>query len=100
MTLSSGDLTGLVDIIERVSRQVTDVRARIGAFQNNTLRMANNSLQQALENISAARSQILDADYAVETSAMIRQQVLVDAARATMAMAQQIPQHVLALLFD
>ena len=99
-SLSSGNLEGFKNIIDRVSKQVAEVRVRIGSFQNNTLRMANNSLQQALENISAARSQILDTDYAVETSNMIRQQVLVDATRAAMAMAQQIPQNVLSLLFN
>jgi flagellin len=99
-SLVSGNLSDFQAIVEMASKQVASMRSRIGSFQNNTLKMASNSLAQTLENISAARSQILDTDYAEETSAMVRQQVLADATRAAMSMAQQIPQHVLSLLFQ
>jgi flagellin-like hook-associated protein FlgL len=99
-SLQAGNLTEFQAIVERASTQVASMRSRIGSFQNNTLKMASKSLQQTLENIAAARSQILDTDYAAETSAMVRQQVLADATRAAMSMAQQIPQHVLSLLFQ
>ena len=50
------------------------------------------------ENTSAARSRIVDADFAVETSQLARQQILQNAATAMVAQANAIPQQVMALL--
>ena len=56
------------------------------------------SLQVAVENQSAARGRIMDADFAVETSNLSRSQILQQAGTAMVAQANQIPQGVLSLL--
>jgi flagellin len=52
----------------------------------------------ATENQSAARSRIMDADYAAETSNLSRAQILQQAGNAMVAQANQLPQQVLSLL--
>ena len=78
--------------------QVSSLRRRIGAFQKNTLQTNINALAVALENITAAESAIRDADFAVETSALTRAQILVSSSTATLQLAKAAPQNVLALL--
>jgi flagellin len=76
---------------------VTDGRGRLGAVQNRlTSTIAN--LQIASENLSAAESQIRDADFALEISQFTRNQILVQASTAILAQANLVPQTVLQLL--
>jgi flagellin len=56
------------------------------------------NLQLASENQSAARSRIMDADFAAETAALTRAQILQQAGMAMLSQANQIPQQVLQLL--
>jgi flagellin len=56
------------------------------------------SLQTSIENQSAARSRIMDADFAVETANLSRAQILQQAGNAMVAQANQLPQQVLTLL--
>ena len=56
------------------------------------------NLQTASENLSASRSRIQDADFAAETAALSRAQVLQQAGTAMVAQANQMPQQVLQLL--
>jgi flagellin len=56
------------------------------------------NLQVAVENQTAARSRIMDADFAQETSNMSRAQILQQAGNAMVAQANQLPQQVLSLL--
>jgi flagellin len=72
-------------------------RATFGAVQNRFDNVVTN-LMVASENQSAARSRIMDADYAAETSAMSRASILQQAGNAMVAQANQLPQQVLALL--
>lgn len=58
--------------------------------------MAN--LQISAENLTASRSRIVDADFAQETAALSRAQVLQQAGAAMVAQANQLPRGVLALL--
>lgn len=99
-SLRTGRAAQMARIVEESSSQVTAVRARVGAFQNNTLTMAIDSLKQSQENISSARSSIVDADYAQETAVVTRQQILLEATRSAMAIAQSVPQQVLSLLLE
>ncbi len=78
--------------------QVSSLRGRIGAFQKNTLQTNINSLGVALENITAAESAIRDADFAVETSALTRAQILVSSSTSALQLANAAPQNVLAPL--
>ena len=56
------------------------------------------NLQVSAENQTAARSRIMDADYATETANLSRSQILQQAGNAMVAQANQLPQQVLSLL--
>ena len=76
---------------------INSTRAKLGAVQSrfdNTV----NFLRTAVENQSAARGRIMDADFAVETANLSRAQILQQAGTAMIAQANQLPQGVLALL--
>lgn len=77
---------------------MASLRGRLGGFQKNTLVTTVNSLRVALENVTAAESAIRDADFAVETSALTRAQILVSAGTSTLRLANAQPQNVLSLL--
>ncbi len=79
--------------IDFVSRQ----RARLGA-QQNRLEAAARVNEISVENLSASRSRIMDADYAVETSAMTKGMIINQAATAMLSQAQTAPQLALQLL--
>lgn len=85
-------------IVAASIKQVASLRGKLGSFQNDTLGSTINSLNVALENVSAAESAIRDSDFATETSSMTRTQILVNAATSVLAMANSAPQAVLGLL--
>jgi flagellin len=72
-------------------------RATLGAVQNRFESVVSN-LQVAVENQSAAKSRIMDADFAQETANLTRGQILQQAGTAMLAQANQLPSGVLALL--
>ena len=72
-------------------------RADLGAYQNRFSSAVAN-LQTTAENLSASRSRIMDADFAAETAALSRNQVLQQAGTAMLAQANAMPQSVLSLL--
>jgi len=76
---------------------VTTARATYGADMA-TFQSAINNLGVQSVNVSAAYSRVMDTDYAVETTAMIRNQILQQAGTAMLAQANQIPNSVLSLL--
>jgi flagellin len=84
------DIDGALDL-------VNSERATMGASQNRFEAVISN-LQTSVENQSAARSRIMDADFAAETAAMSRAQILQQAGTAMVAQANQLPQQVLKLL--
>jgi flagellin len=69
----------------------------MGAVQNRFSSTIAN-LATSTENLSAARSRIQDADYAVETANLSRTQILQQAGTAMLAQAKALPQNVLSLL--
>jgi flagellin len=85
-------------IIDHAINQVSGLRGRLGAFEKNTLQTNIVSLQVALENVTSSVSSIQDTDFALETSNLTRQQVLVAAGTSVLAQANQTPQSVLKLL--
>mgnify|MGYP005847580337 CR=1 FL=1 len=85
-------------IIEKAIRQVAVLRGRLGAFERNTLDTNMNSLSIALENVTASESSIRDADFAAETAALTRAQILTQAGTSVLATANATPQSVLTLL--
>jgi len=76
---------------------VTTQRAKFGAVQSR-FESAINNLQIGVENQAAARGRIIDADFAVETAALTRSQILQQAGNAMVAQANSAPQSVLQLL--
>jgi flagellin len=77
--------------------QVNGARATLGAVQNRFENTVAN-IQITSENLSAARSRITDTDFAAETAALTRAQILQQAGNAMLSQANQLPQQVLALL--
>ena len=76
---------------------VDGLRSDLGAIQNR-MESAIENLSTTETNLSAARSRIEDADYAVEVANMTRSQILQQAGTSVLAQANQIPQSVLSLL--
>jgi flagellin len=97
-SLANGSLVRAQRIIDRSIKQVSTLRGRLGAFQKEVLDSNINSLSVALENVTASESAIRDADFASETAALTRSQILVQATTSVLAQANSTPQNVLALL--
>lgn len=76
---------------------VNTARASLGAVQNRFGSVVA-SLQTQSENLSASRSRIMDADFAKETAALTRSQILQQAGTAMLSQANSAPQNVLSLL--
>lgn len=85
-------------ILDIAINQVSILRGRLGAFEKNTLQTNINTLQVALENVTASESSIRDTDFAAETSNLTRNQILVQAGTSVLAQANSTPQSVLSLL--
>ena len=83
--------------IDAARDKVDGLRSHLGAIQNRFESTITN-LNNTVNNLSAARSRIEDADYAVEVSNMTRAQILQQAGTSVLAQANQVPQTVLSLL--
>nr|WP_028585508.1 flagellin [Desulfogranum mediterraneum] len=86
-----------IDVIDKALSTIDSERGDLGAIQNRFESTIAN-LQNISENISAARSRILDADIAQETSNMTKQNILQQAGVSILAQANQAPQLALSLL--
>ena len=93
-----GDLAAAQKIVTQASSQISALRGRLGAFQQNTVGATIRSLNIANENTQAAQAVIRDADFAQETAALTRAQILVSSATQILTLANQQPQSVLQLL--
>ncbi|HCW19350.1 MAG TPA: flagellin FliC, partial [Achromobacter sp.] len=83
--------------IDKALSQVDNLRSDLGAIQNRFESTVAN-LNNTINNLSAARSRIEDADYATEVSNMTKAQILQQAGTSVLAQANQVPQTVLSLL--
>lgn len=97
-SLTSGNTIQAQKILDVAIRQVATLRGRLGAFQKDVLATNVNSLNVALENVTSSESAIRDADFASETAAMTRAQILVQANTSVLAQANAAPQSVLSLI--
>jgi len=86
-----------IGIIDKALEQVNATRADLGAV-NNRLDHTMSNLANVSEKTSASRSRITDADFAAETAALSRAQVLQQAATAMLAQSNARPEQVLSLL--
>jgi flagellin len=90
-------LATVIDNIDAAITTVSGSRAVLGASQNRFDAIISN-LQISVENQTAARSRIMDADFASETANLSRAQILQQAGNTMVAQANQLPQQVLRLL--
>jgi len=105
--LASVTTATISDVVANASEAITEIdsaiknidsaRSRLGATQNRFTTTISN-LQSSIENQSAARSRIMDTDFAAETAALSRNQVLQQAGTAMLSQANQRPQSVMSLL--
>jgi flagellin len=101
--VSSIDLTtaagaqAAIDTVDAALATIDSARGDLGAIQNRFESTIAN-LQNVSENVAAARSRIMDADFASETAAMTKAQVMQQAGTAMLAQANQLPQAALSLL--
>jgi len=96
-TATAGAIKTVIDNIDSAIDTVNNTRATFGATQSRFDAIISN-LQQGVENQSAARSRIMDADFASETANLSRAQILQQAGTAMVAQANQLPSQVLTLL--
>ena len=102
-TLDTVDVTSVADANDAISRidsaltTVSSLRSELGAIQNRFESTISN-LQSVSENLAASRGRIQDADFAAETAALTKAQILQQAGVAILAQANAQPQVVLSLL--
>jgi flagellin len=103
LTVSSVDISSqsgasaAITAIDSAITAIDESRGDLGAVQNRFESTIAN-LQNVAENLTAARSRILDADIALETSAMTKGNILQQAGVSILAQANQAPQLALSLL--
>lgn len=89
--------TSAIDSVDNAITYISSERAKMGAIQNRLEHTVSN-LTNISTNTSASMSRIMDTDYATETSALAKNQILTQAATAMLAQANQSAQSVLSLL--
>ena len=87
----------MIGRVDSALTAVSSLRSTFGAIQNRFESTISN-LTAVSENLTAARSRIKDADFAMETANLTRSQILQQAGTAMLAQANSLPQGVLALL--
>lgn len=94
---TSGGANTALGTLDTDINTVSTLRATFGAIQNRFEAVISN-LQSLSENTSAARSRIMDADFASETAKLTRAQILQQAGTSILAQANTLPQNALSLL--
>jgi flagellin len=94
---TANSATAALGTIDKAMGTVSDMRSKLGAMQNR-LNSTVDNLSNVVTNTEAARSRIQDTDYATETTALAKSQIIQQAATAMLAQANQQPQSVLSLL--
>jgi flagellin len=97
VTVGEQTVVDPLDAIDKALASVDALRSDLGAIQNRFESTITN-LNNTVNNLSAARSRIEDADYATEVSNMTKAQILQQAGTSVLAQANQVPQTVLSLL--
>ena len=95
--LTSVNASSSLSRLDAMVDSVNSARATLGASMSR-LEYAADNLQNVSQNSSAARSRVLDADYATETTELARTQIIQQASTAMLAQANQAQQSVLSLL--
>jgi len=93
----AGGASAAIGALDNAIDEITTARAKLGAVQSR-FESAINNLQIGIENQAAARGRIVDADFAVESAALTRSQILQQAGSAMVSQANSAPASVLSLL--
>ena len=96
-SLQNDPVTAMKVVMQAVN-DVSELRARLGAFQKNMLQTNINSLEVTVENITKTESAIRDTNMATESTEFTKNQILLQAGTSMLAQANQINQNVLQLL--
>jgi flagellin len=103
--LASGGSASLINnatlaakIADQAINTVTSLRGRLGAIQGLTMDTNQRTLEDMVQNMQTALSQIQDTDFAAETANLTRAQILTQSGMAVLSIANQAPQQVLSLL--
>jgi flagellin len=94
---SQAGANSAISVLDAALQKLSSIRADLGAVQNRFGSTISN-LETTSENLEAARSRVRDADFAAETAALTRGQILQQAGTAILAQANALPNGVLALL--
>ena len=94
---TAANASSALSTVDAALDKITSARGDLGAYQNRFESVVAN-LQVTSENLSASKSRIMDADFAAETAALTKSQILQQSGIAMLAQANSIPQNVLALL--
>ena len=94
---TAASATEAIKTIDNAIEKVSSYRSKLGAMENR-LNATVNNLSNVVTNTAASRSRIQDTDYASETTALAKAQIISQAATAMLAQANQQPQSVLSLL--
>ncbi|MDB1124568.1 flagellin [Vibrio algarum] len=94
---SVGGAQEAVSVVDAAMKYVDSHRSELGAFQNRFDHAINN-LDNINENVNASNSRIKDTDFAKETTAMTKSQILQQASTSVLAQAKQAPNTALSLL--
>jgi flagellin len=97
-SVDRGDFSTASGILDKAIDEVSILRGRLGAFEKNVLETNTRSLQATFENLTSSVSRIRDADFAAESSALTRAQILTNAGTSVLQLANQQSQQVLQLL--
>ncbi len=94
---SAGAASAMIAGVDAYMNAVNSMRGKLGVIQNRFESVMRNSTN-VIENLSASRSRIMDTDFAAETAALTRAQIMQQSGIAMLSQANSVPQNVLSLL--
>ena len=96
-TATQANMLSTISVANDYITALTTQRSLLGAYQNQ-IEFTINNVTELSSNLNAARSSVQDTDYATETAALTKGQILQQAATAMLAQANQMPNVILSLL--
>jgi flagellin-like hook-associated protein FlgL len=94
----ANNVDGAAQVADEAISQVANMSGRLGAFQSTTLDTNVNSLTSTLANLTSAKSDITDADFAAETADLEQAQILQQSGLTVLSVANAAPKQILTLL--
>ena len=96
-TLTAASLRSVITLADTYIKNLATQRSLLGAYQNQ-IEFTVSNVTELSANLAAAKSNVVDTDYATETAALTKGQILQQAATAMLAQANQMPNVILSLL--